>query len=1005
MKTDIILLHYNNYFNRTVKKEGNYVEDYLSLDIDNQIFQNINFVPGDGVLTSLVLGTGREITDLELENFDYLLVARHYEPEDEHDEQAIISRWFIMNCQRTRLGQYQFNLKRDTIVDNYSAIIDAPIYIEKANISDPMNPLIFNKEGLNVNQIKQSEFPIQDETKSGWVVGYVPRDIQPGDVTSDVILPGAADITVNGLSSWAFWKNVTELNVNANYLTEDTGVEQVIFRNRSRYTRTHYTGTTTFFARESAQFQTNVDLTQYNCYNSSLQSGSQVGNPTSQYLPDWYTGWTNLEFNGGAGADSEDAGGYSHTILRNSLVNISKNSTFIGYIKTFLSNNAKMEFGSTAALRALDQKVLYDSSTNIYYRIIVKYRTGSEDTYTINNLNVNEANILNFINNNLKRTGIATYQSYSLTGNLRPGDVAIRGLGQLYYIELDQLAVSLKFTIPDADHRSHLEDAPYDMFCIPYSDSLQLYDGTDTFTCNKAVALSMATAIAPNLGSGEVYDVQLVPYCPCREAVVNSTVPDQVLDISGVSHSPIRFYSGSTLGAKYSAVIWCTRSIFNVDLNMEQVGVLTSIDAPYNAITQGSGASINTFYRLPALSADVSGEVTIINLGIPVRNLIKVYWVNQENGNIVDEGSFAKISVTGTAGHRRIGLYLAEVSLSDPIYYIDEDTYNAMGWKLVIYSNNNMVMSLESSENFYKYFDIATPYYFNSKLATPEDVKVSNECDMYRLSSGNYNGIFEFSMAKSYGIDGFKVECNYKPWSPYIHIVPKLKGLYGEEFINLDDARGLICGGDFSLTQLSNQWADYQLNNKTYQEMFDRQIKNLDVTQDIQRQQTEIGAVLGALGGGITGAAGGYKAGGGYGAIAGAGLGLIGSAVGGAVDLDMLKRQQQEQRSYQIDMYNYNLQNIQAIPSSITKTTALTQNTRIWPFLEYYTCTDVEKQAFRDKLKYNGMTVMAIGKMSDYIIPGEPHFLLGQIIRLPNLREDSHMANDIYEEITKGVYI
>lgn len=303
-------------------------------------------------------------------------------------------------------------------------------------------------------------------------------------------------------------------------------------------------------------------------------------------------------------------------------------------------------------------------------------------------------------------------------------------------------------------------------------------------------------------------------------------------------------------------------------------------------------------------------------------------------------------------------------------------------------------------------FKLPSTYYFDTPLGTTENVKVSNECDLFRLVAGNYSSIFEFSYAKSNGLDGVKIECTYKPWSPYIHILPKLGGLYGDNFTNIDDARGLICSGDFSLTQLSNEWANYQLNNKTYQEMFDRQIKNLDVTQSIQKQQTEISAVLGALGGGVTGAAGGLASGGGaYAAIAGAGLGLIGSAVGGAVDLDMLEKQQKEQRSYQIDMYNYNLQNIQAIPTAITKTTALTYNTRIWPFIEYYTCTDTEKQAFRDKIKYNGMTVMAVGKISDYIIAGEPHFFIGKIIRLPDIKEDSHIANDIYNEITKGVYI
>ena len=83
--------------------------------------------------------------------------------------------------------------------------------------------------------------------------------------------------------------------------------------------------------------------------------------------------------------------------------------------------------------------------------------------------------------------------------------------------------------------------------------------------------------------------------------------------------------------------------------------------------------------------------------------------------------------------------------------------------------------------------------------------KLANECDLLRLVSQNYSAIFEFSAAKSGGVDGFLADCTYKPWSPYIHIMPKLKGLYGDNFVSIDDARGLICGGDMSLPQLSNE--------------------------------------------------------------------------------------------------------------------------------------------------------------------------------------------------------
>ena len=283
--------------------------------------------------------------------------------------------------------------------------------------------------------------------------------------------------------------------------------------------------------------------------------------------------------------------------------------------------------------------------------------------------------------------------------------------------------------------------------------------------------------------------------------------------------------------------------------------------------------------------------------------------------------------------------------------------------------------------------------------------KLANECDLVRIVSQNYSAIFEFSPAKSGGVDGFLADCTYKPWSPYIHILPKLKGLYGDNFVTIDDARGLICGGDMSLPQLSNAWANYQLQNKTYQEMFDRQIKNMDVQNDVNRQGALAQAIVAPIVGGAAGAAAGAKIGGGYGAIAGAAIGAIGGGVTAGIDYANNIRMMEENRQYAIDMYGYNLQNIQAIPTSLTKTSALTYNTRVWPFIEYYTCTEAERKALKDKIKYNGMTIMKVGQLSDYPL-GEDNFYKGQLIRLPEyVKIDGHMAFEIYNELNKGVYL
>ena len=186
--------------------------------------------------------------------------------------------------------------------------------------------------------------------------------------------------------------------------------------------------------------------------------------------------------------------------------------------------------------------------------------------------------------------------------------------------------------------------------------------------------------------------------------------------------------------------------------------------------------------------------------------------------------------------------------------------------------------------------------------------------------------------------------------------------------------------------------------------MFDRQIKNMDVQNDVNRQGALAQAIVAPITGAAAGATVGAKVGkSGYGAAVGAAVGAIGGAITAGIDYSNTVRMMEENRQYAIDMYGYNLQNIQAIPTSLTKTSALTYNTRVWPFVEYYTCTESERKALKDKIKYNGMTVMKIGQLSDYPL-GEDRFYKGQVIRL-NTNMDSHMAYEIYNELKKGVYL
>ena len=106
---------------------------------------------------------------------------------------------------------------------------------------------------------------------------------------------------------------------------------------------------------------------------------------------------------------------------------------------------------------------------------------------------------------------------------------------------------------------------------------------------------------------------------------------------------------------------------------------------------------------------------------------------------------------------------------------------------------------------------------------------------------------------------------------------------------------------------MTDAFTNYELGNKNYQAIFNRQVASLDVNQNIaaeqQKVQGTLGILTGTVGGGAAGAMAGAKAGP-YGAIAGAAVGTIGGAAttitGYLKDKEWLAEQQADARSYMI---------------------------------------------------------------------------------------------------------
>lgn len=296
-----------------------------------------------------------------------------------------------------------------------------------------------------------------------------------------------------------------------------------------------------------------------------------------------------------------------------------------------------------------------------------------------------------------------------------------------------------------------------------------------------------------------------------------------------------------------------------------------------------------------------------------------------------------------------------------------------------------------------------------TKPITVVNKKIENQTDRYRICSPNYNGTFDFSVASNDGVDYFNVDYTYLPYNPYIHINPNFKNLYGNDY---NDARGMIVQGDFSIAYLSDAWANYQVQNKNYLNIFNRGIQNMETNNRLGNEQQLIAGHLGALQGAAMGAmAGGTFGTGPAGAIVGGVVGLAASGAGLAADMHYTRALQNEALDYTKDNFGYNLQNIQALPDSIAKTTAYTANNKVFPILEYYTCKDEEKMIFANKIAWNGMTVMAIGSISSYLNNSwtyggitDKGYIKGQLIRLEGIYDDYHMLKAISEEINKGAY-
>lgn len=295
----------------------------------------------------------------------------------------------------------------------------------------------------------------------------------------------------------------------------------------------------------------------------------------------------------------------------------------------------------------------------------------------------------------------------------------------------------------------------------------------------------------------------------------------------------------------------------------------------------------------------------------------------------------------------------------------------------------------------------------NEKLEiTVTDIKKESATQTARIVSPNGNGVWEFVPAKQVfangAVTGFKFNMTCKPYQPFIKVEPAFGRLYGNDY---QDVRGMICTGDFSLPQVSDAWTTYQIQNKNYEGMFNRQIESLDFQQKWAGRTDIANTITGVVSGVAGGAMSGALVGGGVGAVVGGVVGAAGSAFGGAMDIYANKELRADQRGAMIDQYNMSLGNIRAMPSTVTKLGSILADQPLVPYLEIYDCTDKEKTNFDIYLSLKSYNISRYGKFSDYVKPTGRTFLKGTFVRLKGISDDSHYLAAIADEVKQGFYI
>lgn len=431
-----------------------------------------------------------------------------------------------------------------------------------------------------------------------------------------------------------------------------------------------------------------------------------------------------------------------------------------------------------------------------------------------------------------------------------------------------------------------------------------------------------------------------------------------------------------------------------------------------------------------------------INLGcvtIPFGSNITL-----KNGSITYTMDSATVKSIATSGWTATGSLIKDIQILPycPMSQLNSEKVSSPSSNTIDISNQlddyKIPMTVLSSGAAIYYALAVTQssldYRFPLELVANSNLKIESMTKKYRLMSSNHKSGFDFNLALNNGVQYISISYTLKPYDTVFRICPVFNqdSLYGG---NYKDARGLIWQGGFSLSQVTDAWVEYKLQNSTYESIFDRDIKSLEISQETarlqeslnyqtayQNAQTSIDAAklkaalagVTGVGSAVVGAATGNPM-----AIMGAG-GALGSGLNSAIGIGAqqetaernLAAAKESQRlndtlraeaiDYKKDIWYLSNMAIEARPSTIAANSEYSHINNEKAYIEVYDCSDIEKRYIEKYLQYYGMKIDQLGLLRNYLI-GDNCYIEATPLFLEGLTPV--ISNAINAELSAGIYV